>query len=108
METLEIYPDGTYRRYLGAGVAQKQRTLHFEELSQTDYNTIEAFFIAQKMAVGTNDQFYVYDPNAVNAPDLSGVSTTGRHTAIFIDNQIDFTRDAPCEYSGDINVLFLN
>ena len=107
-EILRVYADLSYRRYLRANAAHKTRALKFDELSQSEYDSIEAFFVARKQAAAPGDQFYVYDPNVVNSIDGTGASTTGRHTAIFLDSEISFTRDDACSYSGSLNVLFLD
>lgn len=108
-EIQRVYADLSYRRYLRASAAHKTRGLQFEDLSQSEKDTIEAFFIARKQDTGAdNGKFYCYDPDVVNAPDLTGASSTGRHTAIFMDSEISFTRDDACSYSGSLNVLFLD
>jgi hypothetical protein len=107
-EIQRVYADLSYRRYLKSSAAHKMRALSFDELSQSEYESIEAFFIARKQATGSGAEFYVYDPNQVNSIDLSGSSTTGRHTAIFLDSEINFTREDQCSYSGRLNVLFLD
>jgi hypothetical protein len=107
-EIQRVYADLTYRRYLKSTAAHKTRALQLDDISQTEYDTLEAFFIARKQASSPNDQFIIYDPNVVNSIDLTGASSTGRHSAIFLDKGISFTRDGPCSYSGSINVLFLD
>lgn len=107
-EIQRVYADLSYRRYLRASAAHKTRALSFEDLSQAEYDSIEAFFIARKQAAAADYPFYVYDPNVVNSIDLTGVSATGRHTAIFTDSEISFTREDACTYSGSLNVLFLD
>ena len=107
-EIQRVYADLSYRRYLKSTAVHKVRALQFEELSQSEYDSIEAFFIAQKQASSPNDQFTIYDPNVVNSIDPTGASATGKHTAIFLDSEINFTRDDACSYSGSLNVLFLN
>lgn len=107
-EILRIGPDLSYRRYSKSSVPRKTRALKFDELSQSEYDSIEAFFIARKQATGTGSEFIVYDPNVVNSIDPTGASPTGRHTAIFLDSEINFTRDDQCSYSGSLNVLFLD
>lgn len=107
-ETLRVYDDLSYRRYLKSTAVHDVRELSFDEISQSEYEAIKAFFQARKTASGSDDQFYVYDPNVVNAVDLTGTSATGRHLAIFLSDEISFTRDGPCSYSGSVTVLFLN
>lgn len=107
-EIQRVYPDLSYRRYLKSTSPHKTRALKFDDLSQSEKDVIEAFFIARKQAVAPNDQFYVYDPDQVSSIDLTGTSTTGRHTAIFLDSECNFTRDDACTYSGSLNVLFLD
>ncbi|MCI0488919.1 MAG: hypothetical protein L0229_20195 [Blastocatellia bacterium] len=107
-ETLRVYDDLNHRSYLKSTAAHTHRALSFEELSKTEKDSIEAFFIARKQASGSDREFFVYDPDEVDAIDISGVSTTGRHTAIFTDTGIAFTRSGPCTWSGQVNVLFLN
>jgi hypothetical protein len=108
-EVMRVYADLSYRRYLKSSAAHKTRALQFEDLSQSEKDSIEAFFIARKQETGANSgAFYCYDPDQVNQPDPTGTSTTGRHTAIFLDSEIDFTRDDACSYSGSVNVLFLD
>jgi hypothetical protein len=107
-EVQRIYPDLSYRRYLKSSAVHKTRSLNFDELTQTEYDSIEAFFIARKQATSPGDQFFVYDPNVVNSVDPTGGSSTGRHTAIFLDSGINFTREDQCSYSGTLNVLFLD
>lgn len=107
-EILRVYPSLTYRRYKKSNSAHKARLLSFENISQANYDLIEAFFIARKQQAGSDQEFYVYDPNTVSAIDPSGVSATGRHTAIFMEDAIEFTRSGRCRYSGEVAVLFLN
>jgi hypothetical protein len=108
-ENLSINDDLSYRAYMRSNAVHEGRNLTFDELSKAEYDSIKDFFIARKQAFGTADyQFYVYDPDEVNEPDLTGASTTGRHTAIFMVSEISFTRDGPCSYSGSLSVLFLD
>jgi hypothetical protein len=107
-ETQRVYADLSYRRYLKSTAAHKVRQLQFEELSQSEKDSIEAFFIARKQASSPGDQFFIYDPDLVNSIDSGGSSLTGRHTAIFLDSEINFTREDACSYSGSLNVLFLD
>lgn len=108
-ELMRMYADLSYRRYLKSTAAHEMRSLTFDELSQTEYNSLKSFFIARKQATtGGDDKFVVYDSDVVNAPDTSGTSLTGKHTAIFLDSKIEFTRDGPCSWSGSLNVLFLD
>jgi hypothetical protein len=107
-EALKVYDDLSYRRYVRSNAIHETRALVFDDISKTEYDDIMAFFIARKQETGTDDQFYIYDPDEVNEIDLDGSSSTGRHTAIFLDSRIEFTRDGPCNYSGSVNVLFLD
>jgi hypothetical protein len=107
-EVLEIYPDLQYRRYQQSSAIHETKALVFDELSQAEYDSLKAFFKARKQATGIGDQFFVYDPDVVNAPDLTGASATGRHNAIFLDSKVEFVRDGPCSYSGTLTVLFLD
>ena len=109
-EIQRIYANLDYRRYLKSTAAHKMRALQLDDISQAQYDLIEAFFIARKQASSPNDRFIVYDPNVVNEDgiDLTGASPTGKHTAIFLDKEISFTRDGPCSYSGSMNLLFLD
>ncbi len=107
-EILRVYPNRTYRRYLKNNAAHETRKLVFESLSQSKYDSIISFFIARKQQTGSDQEFYLYDPDEVSAIDPTGVSTTGRHTAIFLDSVIEFTRSGRCSYSGEINILLLN
>jgi len=107
-EALKVYDDLSYRRYKRSDEIHHARSLVFDDISKTEYESIVDFFIARKQETGTDDQFYIYDPDEVNEIDLDGSSSTGRHTAIFLDSRIEFTRDGPCNYSGSVNVLFLD
>jgi hypothetical protein len=108
-EILRVYADLNYRHYLRSSAAHKTRQLQFEDLSQSEKESIETFFIARKQETGANSgQFYCYDPDSVNSIDLTGASSTGRHTAIFMESEISFTRDDACSWSGNVAVLFLD
>lgn len=107
-ENLRVYDNLSYRAYRRSNAAHKRRELNFERISSTDFAAIEAFFAARKVAASADYPFYFYDPNTVNAIDLTGVSATGRHTAIFLDSEMNFTRDGRCRYSGSLAVLFLD
>jgi hypothetical protein len=96
-EILEVYADLTYRRYAKSTVIHETRALHYDELSQAEYDSIKAFFKARKQAASSDYAFNIIDPDD---------GTT--HLCIFLDSEISFTRDGPCSYSGDINVLFLS
>ena len=103
-ETTRVYEDLSFRSY-GRGSAHKIRELVFEELSQQEKDDLEAVILANKNPAAA---IYVYDPDVVDAVDLSGVSATGRHSAIITDDGYRFIRDGSCSWSGQITVLFLD
>lgn len=107
-EALQVYDDLSYRRYLRSVTAHETRQLEFRGISQTDFDAIKSFFKARKAALTSDHPFYVYDADVVSAIDPTGVSATGRHTAIFLDAAMNFTREGRCRYSGSLAVLFLN
>ena len=105
-ETLSVHNDGTYRRYLQSPFNHKALVLTFKSLKQADRDAIEAFFKARLS--GTDFEFYVYNPEETTVVDLSGVSTTGRHNAIFADDTLEFTRSGKCRWDGSSRILLLN
>ncbi|HEX8091031.1 MAG TPA: hypothetical protein VF762_19410 [Blastocatellia bacterium] len=96
-EILEVYADLSYRRYAKSTAIHEKRTLHYDELSQAEYDSVKAFFKARKQAGSSDYAFNIIDPDDGST-----------HLCIFLDSEISFTRDGPCAYSGDINVLFLS
>lgn len=53
-------------------------------------------------------EFFLYNPETVDAVDLSGVSTTGRHTARFADDELRVTRSTKGAWNLSINFKLLN
>ena len=106
-EKLTIYNDGMYRRNLRSTFNHRQLVLEFQGIKQADKEAIETFFKARKSST-VDDQFYVYNPEETTVVDLSGASTTGRHTAIFLDDTLEFTRNGKCRWSGSTRIFLLN
>lgn len=106
-ETLRTYDDGSYRRYLRSGFNHQEINLSFKGISQSVKASIITFFNARKSSV-SDSEFYLYNPEETTVVDLSGASGTGRHTAIFLDSELSFTRDGRCRWSGSTRILLLN
>lgn len=106
-EIMRVYPNLGYRRYKRDPAAHEMRRLVYKDISQARFDAIKAFFKARKAATGSDHEFTIYDADVATSVDLTGASSTGRHTAIFTDSQLSFTRSGKCRYSGEVNVLFL-
>jgi len=110
-EVLRVYANLGYRRYRKSNAIHRSRTLVFQNISKTAYESIVNFFVARKQVSGgsgSDHEFIIYDPDQTSVIDLTGAATTGKHTAIFLDDEINFTRSGRCRWSGEVNVLFLN
>lgn len=107
-EDLEIWDDLAYSRYKKSNAIHRLRSLEFEELIQEEFDSLVAFFETRKQAAGSDFEFYFYDFSQVDEVDESGNSTTGRHTAIFISAQLQWTRSGPCTYDASAEVLLLD
>ena len=106
-EKLTSYNDGMYRRNLRSTFNHRHLVLEFKGIKQAEKDAIVSFFKARKSSA-VDDQFYVYNPEETTVVDLSGASTTGRHTAIFLDDTLEFSRSGRCRWSGSTRVFFLN
>jgi hypothetical protein len=107
---LREYDDGSYRLYRKPGTAALQYfTLHFEELSQSEMQSIMDFFASKTdPADVSGGQFILSDFRSNNAP-LDGsqqLAGTGAVLAVFLDERIDFQQDGPCQWSvvSDLNI----
>lgn len=104
---LRRYADGSYRRWMNGTFDWAMRTLQHKDIKQANRDLIRAFFKARWSS--SNDfEFYLYDPEEVSAIDLTGVITTGRHTAIFIEPKLEFTRSGKCRWSCEVPIALLN
>lgn len=107
-EHQRVYDDLSYRVNRRSTAAHEKRSLSLTNISQAQFDAVKAFFKARKSAAASDYAFYVYDPDAVSSIDLTGSSATGRHTAIFTDPEMQYTRVGRCRYSLTLNVLFLD
>jgi uncharacterized protein involved in tellurium resistance len=107
-ENLEVFANLNYRRYSPGTAIARTFNLEFEELSKSEFDTFDAFFTARKQAVGSDFEFYFYDPNEVDSVDPTGNSSTGRHLAIFTQPKYQWVRSGPCTFDVTVEVLRLN
>jgi hypothetical protein len=94
-----IYDDGTTRSYKKSNFNHQNLTLSFEDVSLSDMGTINTFFDARQ---ADNADFFVYSPLETSVFDPTGAATLGRHTAIFLDDEITWTQSGKCRYSAQI------
>jgi len=107
--TLRIYPDLGFRFYKRSNSYNDTETLVFKSYNQTKFDTIRNFFKANLW-----NSFYVYSPGAgVFAVDPTGVSTTGRRTAIFYSDsgaapKLTWSSSGRCIYDIQVTVQYLS
>ncbi|MEW6212312.1 MAG: hypothetical protein AB1631_28550 [Acidobacteriota bacterium] len=104
---LRRYADGTYRRWMNSTFNWQFRVLLHEDIKQADKDAVKSFFVARWSSSG-DFEFYWYDPEVVSTIDLTGASLTGRHTAIFEEPRLEFTRSGRCRWSTEIPIRLLN
>ena len=106
-EILRVYDNGSYRRYIKSSFNHREINVQFKGISQAVKESVVNFFNARKSSV-SDSEFFFYNPEETSTLDLSGVSGTGRHNAIFLDEELRLTRDGRCRWSGSTRVLLLN
>ena len=94
------YDDGSKRSYLKSATLHRTLTLTFSSVSKTKKETIQAFIEARLL---DGAEFYVYNPQQTSTVDLSGATTTGRHTADeIIGDTMSWTQSGKCSFSGEV------
>ena len=106
-ETLRVYDDGTYRRRLRPTFDHRVIGLEFKGIKQSVKDSIISFFNARKSS-SSDDRFFFYNPEETSTVDLTGAATTGRHTAIFIEETLQFVRDGRLRWSGSARFFLLD
>ncbi len=94
-----IYDDGATRSYKKSNFNHQNLTLTFEDVSKDEMQSINTFFDARQ---SDNQDFFVYSPLETSVFDPIGVATLGRHTAIFLDDEITWNQSGKCRYSTQI------
>jgi len=97
---IRIFEDGGYRTVLRSAEVSGIVEVPIQNVDATERDTLHAFYLAHA-AAGTiaAHEFYIYDDWYVDEPDLTGVSTTGRRTAIFLEEKPVWATSGPCLYS---------
>jgi hypothetical protein len=90
---LREYDDGSEREYRKSSFKFRTITLSLSQLTKTRRDTVESFFNTNRFI-----DIYVYVWPEASSVDLSGASSTGRHTAR-IRSSLDFTNESSCRYS---------
>jgi hypothetical protein len=106
---LREFSDGTYRTVnLSTNVVRTIET-KIKAVDKAKRDEIDAFFAARSAATTKVDfEFFQYDADVVNAYDPTGVSTVGRHNAIFTEQEMVWTRDGACRWSSSVRTLWLD
>ena len=105
---LKMYPNLAYRFYKNASVSKKTRVIVFKRYPQAKFDAISTFFDANQFGA-----FTIYDPGSgVTSVDLTGASSTGRHSALFFAEdgsppEFSWTNIGRCIYDIEIEVVFL-
>lgn len=107
-QVMRHYDNGAYRRYRRSTFNHKELVLNFEGVKESVKNDVVTFFNARMAAASSDFEFYVYNPEEVSTVDGSGQSATGRHLAIFADDELQVTRDGKCRWSFTIRMKLLN
>ena len=107
-QVMRHYDDGKYRRYRRSAFNHKELTLNFEGVKESVKNDVVNFFNARMAAASNDFEFYVYNPEETSTIDLTGTATTGRHLAIFADEELQVTRDGKCRWSFTVRMKLLN
>jgi len=89
---LEEYDDGTYREYKRGFTATQHRTLQWSELSLAETQAIDAL-VDSCLTPGNSSVFTFSD-------FLDGSS----HSAIFLDDFIEWTMDGPCTFGASVRI----
>lgn len=109
----EIYPNNAIRIYQKSSTAPNRNTFTIvhKRCSQSKLATLRTFYAANKYL-----KVYVYDPSVgitTATFDPTGVSTTGRHTAIFAspdgsEGSLSWTNVGRCIYDVEVTVCLLD
>jgi len=106
---LRVYPDLGFRFYKRSNSDDDRETLIFKSYTQAKLDTIRTFFKANRF-----NNFYVYSPGSgALVVDPTGVSTTGRRTAIFYADsgaapKMTWSSVGRCFYDIQITVQYLS
>jgi len=107
-QILRRYPDNSYRRYKRSNINLREIVLSFRGISKTDKEAIINFFNARMQASTSDFEFFVYNPQETSTLDPTGASATGRHLAIFGQDDCEFEMTGKCRFSGTILFFLLN
>ena len=106
---LRVYPDLGFRFYKRSNSDNDKETLVFKSYTQAKFDTIRTFFKANRW-----NSFYVYSPGlGALVVDPTGVSTTGRRTAIFYSDsgaapKLQWSSSGRCIYDIQVTVQYLS
>ena len=107
----ETYADGSYRTNLDDPALVREVGMKISGASCAERAAIDTIFTACMAATTTAGfECVVYDARETTAefPDLTGAATEGRHTAIFLDTKLSWTRDGRDRFSTSFRMRYLN
>lgn len=96
------YNDGDTDVYEQGADFSHYITINVKAVRKTMRNSIHTFWMTKKAA--SDKEFYIYNPDEISSVDLTGATTTGRWIGLFVEQEINWTRDGRCRYSTTIKI----
>lgn len=108
-EKIHEYGDNEYSGYTRGAVLQTKVTLVVKGVNRTKYAAMRAFWRTHKASTTkAAKEFYLYSPLEAKQSDIDGDTGTGRHLAIFLENEATWVRDSRCRFSATLNIKLLD
>lgn len=105
---IRIFEDGSYRTVLRSGAVSGLVEIPIQNVDEDERDALHAFYLAHAGAGSiAAHEFYIYDDWYADEVDPTGVSTTGRRVAIFMEEKPVWSTTGPCIYSTVFRVHVL-